>query len=137
MPESGGASQTSRSISPPVLPSHGCVGDTMPPCRPSQPMPAGPPHPRRGSRRCRSKEVSRRLLNFVSLSRHGCQSQAHSDEVAPDAEARARRRELHCRRREELRPMGMKQAGEDVMKGRRENCAKHVGRGTHSSGWYW
>jgi hypothetical protein len=47
-----------------------------------------------------------------------------SDEVAPDAaEARPRRRELHCQWREELRPTGMKEAGEDVMRRRRENCA--------------
>jgi hypothetical protein len=76
MPESGEASQTPRSISPPVLPSHGCVGDAMAPCRPSQPTPAGPPQSRRVSRRCKSKEVSRRLLNFVSLSHHKCYGQA-------------------------------------------------------------
>jgi hypothetical protein len=47
-----------------------------------------------------------------------------SDEVARDAvEARARQCELHSRQREELRPTGMKEAGEDVVQGRREKCA--------------
>jgi hypothetical protein len=116
MPESGGASEIPQSISPPVLPSHGCVGDAMAACQPSQPTPAGPPHLRRGLRHCRSKEVSCRLLNFVSLSRHECQGQAPSDEVALDAvEARARWCEMHYRRWEELGPTCMKEAGEDIV----------------------
>jgi hypothetical protein len=83
-----------------------------------------------GSRHCRSKEVSyrlldfrskeasHRLLDFVSLA-------LRMPRRSPPMwlRVKVRGRELHCRRREELRPTDMKEADEDVVQERRENCA--------------